>query len=447
MYAISDDSDRRLGDSSGDRKLPVLFHLIDVSRPRPPVVAEPQPSASVPPAAKTNLEPAAEAAAERPLASITSPPALEVPAVSAQPNPIESPVTPSLPTEPLPAPTMQATNDALKADVSAIEPIPTPQPEQPPAPSPPTPRSQANVRRRAKTSASEDWFASHGKYIAIAFVLALVGTIYFARTNRQQATSTKSAMKSEPVAQNERSGAPVREHAEPRSLNLVNSAPTTAESKVDLHPPTAPDAAVASDKPQAKDELFTFKPAKAADDRVATRSESSSDAGKQPESAPQINAAPPLANTVPPQTSSAPPLANYAPPLAGAATPSSAAPHAPSTPVLAPAYPITSAPSPVYPIAPTPTNAYPQTAAPSLAPAAPPLAPSARPQINYPVAPQAPTGPSFNYRSQYQPAAPPAQPQQPWAGPPPGISPSGQYQPLDNTALGPRYERTGTSNY
>src|SRR5262245_32767832 len=35
MYSISDDSGRP-GDAAGDRRLPVLFHLMDVSRPRAP---------------------------------------------------------------------------------------------------------------------------------------------------------------------------------------------------------------------------------------------------------------------------------------------------------------------------------------------------------------------------------------------------------------------------
>jgi hypothetical protein len=289
-------------------------------------------------------------------------------------------------------------------------------------------------RKKPKTSASEDWFASHGKYIAIAFVVALCGTVYFARSNREKGTVARQEPAAQsplienlPAAGGSKGAGSGEQNLWPEAMTHnhktghaaatpVQTASAT-ESKVELFAPQAVAEAPAEKK---KDNLFEFAAAKS-DERVAARD----DAAK----------------------------ANLAPPLAS--------PAAPAVPAEPTNYPVTSPPASRYPVTNPAASAYPSTspptsaAYPSTAPTAPalpasaPVAPPAMPS-SYPAAPAyqpaAQNGPSIDYRSQFPAApAPPAQ-QQAW--PPAGYGQQpGSYQPFDNTARGQRNERTGSGTY
>src|SRR5207237_59065 len=111
-----------------------------------------------------------------------------------------------------------------------------------------TPRSQSPSRRKPQTPASEDWFASHGKFIAIAFVLALIGTVYFARTNRRKGDGVAAAQLAQPAAPAPSSaskspesnpadsaGSAKSKTAEGNSLSVAEGIPAKTESKTELH--------------------------------------------------------------------------------------------------------------------------------------------------------------------------------------------------------------------
>jgi hypothetical protein len=158
------------------------------------------------------------------------------------------------------------------------------------------PKNQLASRRKHKTTASEDWFASHGKYIAMGFVLALIGTIWVARSNRQQSNSATaaSAWKS-PLADERTSDS----HASPEITVPANgSANSTvlvsADSQVELHPPTSSHfatGATGDGKNQGKDKLFDFPSHKTTDERLATRPEGgSSDASTSGQKSTSANA-------------------------------------------------------------------------------------------------------------------------------------------------------------
>jgi hypothetical protein len=85
-----------------------------------------------------------------------------------------------------------------------------------------------------------------------------------------------------------------------------------------------------------------------------------------------------------------------------------------SAPVLAPAYPVTASPSAGYP--------------------------ATRPAF-------APANSSATYAGQFTGQATPQPAQSSGWTPPAGPATTNQYQPLDNTARGPRYERTGSGHY
>jgi hypothetical protein len=287
------------------------------------------------------------------------------------------------------------------------------------APIPPAPtvtlkskaaQTTATQRRQKKTSASEDWFASHGKFIAVAFVIALIGTVYLARTNRQQATPVKEEAAVQSPLVDLRPTAPSQDIAPAR----VQTVAAVSDSKVELQPPSAPPliASAPQEKSAGADKLFDFPappPSTKAVEHVAARPTSA------PVSAPAGTKA---------EESPAP----------AAAAPSNTAP------ALTPAYPVTNSPA-AYPSTTAGPGAYPQTSAPAF---------------------QAPANPQPNYGNQF-PAQPNQQstlqqptPQQPapqqsggaggWS-PPTSMNGAGSYQSIDNTARGPRYERTGSGRY
>jgi len=243
-------------------------------------------------------------------------------------------------------------------------------------------KPKAPDRRGRRTAASEDWFASHGKFIAIGFVVALIGTIYFARTNRQPTPSLKADQASQTLlADNEGT----RAAAETSQSTQVKTVAVVSDSKVELQRPSAPPLMANGDAPksQSSDKLFDFA-SRQQDERVASRPATRSDVTPQLEQ----------------------PKAEETKTLPAATT-------NPSTPVLAPAYPVTGSPS----------GGYPTTQSP---------APSNKPAT---------------YSNQFvgQTTQPPAA--NPEWTPPGGMNTTSQNQPLDNTARGPRYERTGSGHY
>jgi hypothetical protein len=246
-------------------------------------------------------------------------------------------------------------------------------------------KAKTTGSRGRRTAASEDWFASHGKFIAIGFVVALIGTVYFARTNRQPSSSPKAEQASKTlVADNETAVSP----AEMSATTSVKTVAVVSDSKVELQRPSAP-ALIAKDEPASKspssDKLFDFA-GRQQDERMAARPTTRSEVSTPPEQ--------PRTTT---EESKMPPAPTTNP----------------SAPVLAPAYPVTGAPG----------GAYPATQSPA-----------------------SPTNSPATYTNQFvgqttQPSASATG----WA-PPGGVNTS-QNQPLDNTARGPRYERTGSGHY
>lgn len=399
------------------RELPVLFHLIDVSMPRA------RPSEPAVP-----VEPVAEAsAAELLFANL---PATNTPAAVPQPPiPAADEASNGETLQVVVAAAVEASADqplhaAAKNETATHEAATSVVPETSQTP-PVTPSSATSGRRKAKTSASEEWFASHGKFIALAFVLALIGTIYFARTNRQQPDQSAAAasptieLAQTPVA----FAAPATQVA---TNKVVEHAAGTSQSKVDLLPPTptksSADTAASSTAP-AGDNLFVF-PSKANDERMAARPE---------------------------------PVAAQAVEHAGSqgSSPPTLTPSYPTTSTAPPAYPTASTTTPVYPTATAPVSSYPVTASPVITNPNVPAGPAPANTSTWNAPPPRPAASSVppGYGSQYQPPAQPSQQQSSQWSPPAGSAAyaapptSGGYQPFDNTASGTRYERTGSGNY
>jgi hypothetical protein len=502
--------------------VPVLFHLLDVS-PRPPqtpaalppstLEAESEePSGAQTPAGPGDSNPSAEIAHS----VINTPPAPRVspPPMAPPPNapsntasntaPSTALNAPSMPCVDLPAPAAPPVALEIPAEAAVVIHPQMPDEGQPSASagsaggsaaattdsaqvaSPAQAVSEpATPRQRARPLASEDWLASHGKFIALGFLVALCATIYLARTRRQhrpaetaQATSPAPLI-DEPLtvsipsatAPTSSSRVATTPMADTSPANLVEAASATSESKVELHPPTAspllaPPLADGKDSSGtgagSKDNLFNFPATDKTEERLAARS-------------------------------------NPATPGSAATSPPGSVPETPSSPTapdLSPAYPTTSAPMPSYPVTTSAPVAYPTTQAPS-APApplgtpslgAPPAASSAyaslppgsvavtsgynavppqaalpqpgmtqpgmtQPGMTQPGMPPGAMAASVNYRSAYAPAMPAAAPSgtapaaTAWAPAAPGGMVPPQYQPTTNTATGPRYERTGSGNY
>ncbi len=412
MYTVSDGRSR--GTSSGQtaRDLPILFHLVDVSRPR----AKPDVSANNPP---TNIP--VEANPSQPIIEPEwSLPPVEAPAIRLPPVFIPEPVplqsVPTVETEA--ALTIEATTPptiefpavesiaAESADVAVVAPEITATETAAPV------ESQAvNLRKQRRKPASEDWFTSHGKYIALAFVVALIATVYFAKVKRERTSVAKAEPVSQPLtielpgstAQTEQQNLFPPSTGTPSANAVVANPQTPAanEPKVDL---LAPQLVSESSGDKKKDNLFEFAASpKSSDDRVATRTDDPAKVtGQSPSTIVQ--------NSFVPVT-----------------------------------YPITSPAASGYPVtSPTPP-AYPTTAAsmiPSNAPVAPPPLPSAYQASGYQPVQAAPV----DSRSQFPVATQPATTQnQYWT--PNGAAPSPSYPSYDNTARGPRNERTGSGTY
>ncbi len=416
--------------SSGQRpKLPVLFHLLDVSRPRAaPLPADPPPAESGAAARVADLPP-------EPLPSellLSPPPVTEAAALT---SPADS------------APESK-TENATVADGVLVSDAPAPADST----APPPVRSQSERRRKAKTPASEEWFATHGKYIAIAFVVALAATIYVARTNRR----TPPVAETEPPPLNIEPGDSAQASREYRPDAAKGSTTVVGDSSLAAGMrPSSPARLIetaSASAPQA--ELFppTTPPAPTV---------AAAEANK-----PAADSVPSASQSVPPLVASrsAPQEANQSPPVqtpadssvsgVGAAPPSPpASAYAPAPPALEPSYPTTGYPTTGLPAAnypttnPPPPPSYPTT---GYQPAFSPQPAVQRPPMVQPAPVQpAPVQPGYqavDARSAFVP--PPTTWTQPnWQMPPPPGGQPAPYTPSVNPAPGTRYERSGSGLY
>jgi hypothetical protein len=252
---------------------------------------------------------------------------------------------------------------------------------------PPERKVQTPPRQRS------DWFSNQGKFIAIGFVLALIGTIYLARSNRGSGP-TKVA---QPNAHPGEAG---------QQIAASNATPATVVGK---------------DKDESPADAAANKPAEASPARFADVStDQPSQADLHPPTIPQLVREP--SNSSQPDNSALFPWTEQpGDRLATRPTESQAA----ASPPAQPKYPVTPANAPL-------SQSYPVTSATS---------------PNFAPAPQQPTPAAPDYRSPYI-QAPPA------GGPPPDgqnfVPPGGaasSYLPPDNSARGYRYERTGSGPY
>lgn len=479
----------RSAGSENRPKLPVLFHLLDVSRPKavkppevpaiPEPVVVPEPIATSlpepPPAETISLAPPQPQTTHLPLPApapvyaadlrlsqpaFSPPPAMELPVSEPQPaaEPVAETTTPEV--------TPEATTEPATA---ALE---TPPPAE--STEPPSPRALSERRRKAKakTPAAEDWFAAHGKYVALAFVVALGATIYIARSNRR--TPPVPAPDASNLVLDIESGDSKRATADykPASTLVNDSSPNSDSpaklvetasansSQAELFPPTQVAAVPTTDEktPPASGDLFPKNEQPAA--QVATRTD-----GPQ-----QI-----INHTMSPSAAGAPPSTTPPAPTAPAPTATAQAQAAPDQGYPNTGYPTTGLPAANYPTTNPPVPTYPTTgytanfAPPPSMPQQPPAyqppqypqppAPANQyqptqqyqpsPYQQYPSQPpaQQPTYPASDYRSAFAP--PPSgvpAPQSAWSPPLPGGMPP-QSPPPYNTAPGTRYERSGSGIY
>ena len=266
--------------SGQNREFPVLFHLIDVSLPTGEREREP----SEPPPRKYEL-PIWDAA----LVSSTC--GEEAPKTLAAADASElKDVAPEAPTA------ADVDETPLAAD---SPPVPEPPRIKQPAElnagtEPVTPADRKQSRHREQTPTKSDWFTSQGKYIALCFVLALLGTIYVARTGRSRpqatqptvthahpgdaglATAKPEAAKPEivveaTVASEDKASSPAG--GVTSSPNPAAEQPAVEVAGVDLHPPTPPQLVQEAPEQTAKDQDSLFPWASRTEERVATRPE------------------------------------------------------------------------------------------------------------------------------------------------------------------------------
>ena len=325
------------------RELQVLFHLMDVSRPKAETCAavaveEPKPEPET-------AEQASETACETPcetadLALLATLKAASEPQETVAEDPDRA-------YRLMPAPILEPLPSAFQQH-EAIGEESTEQPEQPQAitvsePNPPEEtavavrqRTEPRPRRRPEPI-QEEWLSSHGKIIAIGFTLALICTIYYARTNRRQIAVPDAASQRQSDA-----GARIRQTADADkdtpdivlemqspagqvvsspAADISNSAPgntpaipnTAMEvTKADLHSPTIPQLPARGSEISAPagtgDNLFVWENREG--QRVAARPE-------LPSAPPANAAAPGPAPSLPPSPPTEPssyPVTNYSSP-------------------------------------------------------------------------------------------------------------------------------------
>jgi|GEM_PF-3040454 len=181
-------------------------------------------------------------------------------------------------------------------------------------PSPASLRRQRAEARQAQVEGKEsDWLQSHGKVIAICFVLALVGTVYLARRNRGAAPPPAIDT---PNLAIEIPGDDSHGPAPAKPIEAANTAPRLVEapshpldttpspatpmettpvatSTAELQPPVVPNAGQTT-APPASEPLFPWQ----TESRVATRPDAANPA------------VPPASNNSPTTASPAPPALN-----------------------------------------------------------------------------------------------------------------------------------------
>jgi hypothetical protein len=428
------------------RELPVLFHLMDVSRPKgyatagplafkldatddglfaasPPPSSQPGRAThasglvsellSAPPncaAESFDLETAAELVQTKAYGSLPSEaPKLDIPSEA----PADSP-SPSL--------TMHS-SEVPAGEGEAVFGLDTPAPT---GVSAVTLRERAEERKRKrKEGKKDDWFGTQGRYIAIGFFVALAVTIYVARNSRKSAAPPVAAKRQAPATEvagaAKKSTSPVKQATAVEAAKITSIRPTAksgtaSEPKTALHPPTIPQLSSepSSASSAADATLFTFS--KRTDERVAARNDEPAAASTGTASGPT--------ETTRPMTSPTP---------TSTATPTGTAP-----PTLEPHYPSTNYPSQYQPAASDPRSAPPGGVyAPPTPNYAPPLPTYAPPAAAYAPPPATYAPPPATY-------APPSAPAGPALGPAASTMP---LYPTTNTASGYRYERTGSSVY
>jgi hypothetical protein len=170
-------------------------------------------------------------------------------------------------------------------------------------------RERAEVRMRKRSAAArDDWFATHGKYIAIGFVICLAGTVFLARRNAKPAKAPVAEKHAQhdhakpplkPAAKTIRSASaeiPVEEPKSGTSPAAVAAKPAAETSQTALHPPTIPQLPAQPESGKSDDGLFPWK--QPSEERVATRTDVPLPAGSampapasspapQPEATPQ----------------------------------------------------------------------------------------------------------------------------------------------------------------
>jgi hypothetical protein len=244
---VFDERRRESGVSAEERLLPILFHLRDVSRPPRPKAPEALPLVSLPVAPIVPPLPPVP-----PLGSDSASTVEESPSHQATEKSDLPPVPVYLDLAELkpeyPGPTtlaaaslaVEAVHESRADDTSCPQPaaqeVPTPEPAQ---------AGSVLRERKSRQSQREDWFAAHGKFIAAAFVLALIGTIYFARTTHRQAqTRSTAAHSAPPLAEDLVKVEMPPKASENKASDIAHSAAATTE--------TAGSKALASDTAQAE---------------------------------------------------------------------------------------------------------------------------------------------------------------------------------------------------
>lgn len=301
-------------------EMPVLFQLADLSLqhakdspkalstpPAPAVIDLPVaiPASIAPPAPIAESAPAVEPAKlETPKEETPSPkaaeaPKLEVPQVEPPPVSAAPPAIAKASTEPEPKaelPIAEAKSAGPEASVPIASPSVAPSatdvtpPKELTAPSP-RERAEQRARHRQAAPAKSDWMRTHGKFIAVGFVFALIATIYMAQngdepapanpgaaTSSHKETAVKSSSEGEPKvtdAHTAKESVSASEHLHsPGLLDETNPAKSPAEAHADLNAPTS--GHIIKEPPQHSEvadskSLFPWK--EAGETRVAAKPE------------------------------------------------------------------------------------------------------------------------------------------------------------------------------
>ncbi|MFN0017115.1 MAG: hypothetical protein ACKVP0_02580 [Pirellulaceae bacterium] len=315
-------------------EMPVLFQLADLSLPRTKAAPPSVPAYLELPSTPT-AEPSTAAVAITPPLVTAPPDVVDEPVVAPDPIKVETPVieTPEVasaivespkleapPAEPQPelaalqaevvAPPAEAAQIAVTADpeekapaaetvasVAAVSLEPSPIDTTPPAEATaPSPRERAEQRakNRKPIPGDNDWMRTHGKFIAVGFVIALIATIYLAQNGDEPAPANPNAAAatgeesktSQPTGESEstvtdahtaKESMPIAEHSHSPTL-LIESNPAeghlSADAHAELQPPKVDNAvkepAEASDVADAKS-LFPWKDT--GESRIASKPE------------------------------------------------------------------------------------------------------------------------------------------------------------------------------